>query len=61
MVFQACQVVVPGQRGHVEESLGVSGQHRQYRFEEDHQLAEQVDALGADGLDFILLAFLLGQ
>jgi hypothetical protein len=54
-------MVVPGQRGDVEERLGIGGQQWQHRLEEDHQLAEQVDAGGADGLDFVLLAFLLGQ
>ncbi|MNZ64769.1 hypothetical protein D3C78_829430 [compost metagenome] len=61
MVGEQRLVVVPGQGGDVEEGLGVGGQLRQHRLEEDHQLAEQVDAGGAYGLDLGLLAFLLGQ
>jgi len=54
-------MVVPSQWRDVEECLGISGEQRQHGFQEDHQLAEQVDALGANGLDLVLLAFLLGQ
>ena len=61
VVGQQGPVVGPGQRGDVEEGFGGGGQLRQHRLEEDHQLAEQVDAQAADGLDLVLLAFLLGQ
>jgi hypothetical protein len=54
-------VIVPGQRFHIEESLGLGGEHRQHRLEEDHQLAEQVDPQRTDSLDFVLAAFQLGQ
>ena len=61
MVAKQRGVVVPGQRRDVEECLCVGGQQWQHRLEEDHQLAEQVDACGADRLDFRLLAFLFVQ
>ncbi len=61
MIGQAGVEVGPGQGGDVEEGLGGGGQVGQYRLEQDRQLAEQLDALGADGLDFVGLAVLLGQ
>ena len=61
MVGQQRLVVVPAQRRDIEEGLGIAGQLGQHRFQEDHQLAEQVYAQSADGLHFVLLAVLFGQ
>ena len=58
---QRSACVAPDKRRDIEEAFNLGNQCRQHRFEQDSELAEEVERVGAGGVQVRLAAFLLGQ